>query len=104
MAVATTKEDRKNKVGFIQLWDPATGKELRTIEIPGGGSSILGLVFSPDSTMLAASVFSGTIAVVDLATGEVRPWKVNPRSAPLLLFGRDSSKFYSCENYSETIY
>src|SRR4051794_21572283 len=59
-ALATTKAaDRvKNKresgAGFIQLWDPATGKELRSIAIPDiRATSQARLVFSPDSKMLA---------------------------------------------------
>src|SRR5262249_43946600 len=83
-ALATIKTDLVNQkpqtiVGFIQLWDPATGKARRTIPIPDVTIWPRGLIFSPDSTMLAIPTLrpKDSIVVVDIATGTLRTCKHN---------------------------
>src|SRR5262249_3113989 len=107
-ALATTKQHNVEDPPTVQLWDPATGKGLKTIPIPYALPELSRLVFSPDSKMLALPVKpGGTIVVVDIATGTLRTWKHKVgeiASLPLLVFGRDSTKVYGCWNFSENIY
>jgi WD40 repeat protein len=96
-ALATIKEDIDNNNAFvqaIQLWDPATGNELRTIPLEPGNDRIGGLLFAPDSKALAFARSDGTVSLMDVATGKtLRSWK-SQGGVTLLLFARDGSKLY----------
>jgi WD40 repeat protein/beta-lactamase regulating signal transducer with metallopeptidase domain len=53
----------------IQIWEVETGKELRQIEVPGGG--IAGLLFSPDGRVLAARIGNGALLVWEVESGKL---------------------------------
>src|SRR5262249_18266022 len=63
--------------GCLRVWSAATGKELRRLGVPnyGGFFHRKNIVFSPDGTLLAASVsieFQGTpLRLWDVRTGKV---------------------------------
>lgn len=63
-------------VGFLKIWDAATGREIRRIRTALGPAPQF--AFSPDSKFLAAGDGAGTY-VWDLATGQE-----DPRFSPLL--------------------
>lgn len=55
--------------GTIKIWDPATGKEVKTLA--GHGKAIGALAFSPDGKLLAsASDGPDAVKIWDVATGE----------------------------------
>ncbi|WP_405568772.1 helix-turn-helix domain-containing protein [Streptomyces phaeochromogenes] len=53
----------------ITLWDPVTGRKLRTLTVPDG--SVRGMAFSPDGRTVAASS-PRAVRVWDVATGRLR--------------------------------
>ncbi|MER5398528.1 PQQ-binding-like beta-propeller repeat protein [Streptomyces sp. NPDC002599] len=55
--------------GGLVLWDPATGRELRTFAVPDG--SVRGMAFSPDGRTVAVAS-AETVRVWDVATGRTR--------------------------------
>jgi RNA polymerase sigma factor (sigma-70 family) len=55
---------------IVRLWDPATGKEVRSIH--GQGSQVYSTAFSPDGRTLAFSD-GGYVTLWDVATGQPRP-------------------------------
>ncbi len=52
----------------VQLWDVATGKEVRTLQREAGGVS--GVAFSSDGKTLASASHDGTARLWDVGTGE----------------------------------
>jgi predicted NACHT family NTPase len=62
-----TKLAAGNLDGSLRIWDPATGKDLKTIKGPEGVWSIS---FSPDSQRLAAGGWNDMIRVWSVATGQ----------------------------------
>jgi WD40 repeat protein len=77
----------------VQLWDPATGKELSKID-SGLGESIAGAAFSPDRKTLALATVGGGIQLWDVPAGKrLRSWRGALRAfAPrdcLLVFSPD---------------
>jgi WD40 repeat protein len=85
----------------ITLWEPGTGVQRHTIEVPGAGI-LAGLTFSPDGGTLASNDFAGLIVLRDARTaGEVRQWKSDqgyvghlaytPSGLELLSAGKDRS-------------
>jgi WD40 repeat protein/beta-lactamase regulating signal transducer with metallopeptidase domain len=77
----------------IQLWDVATGKELRQIEGPSTG--LAGLLFSPDGRMLAARSTDHTFYLWAADAGkEIHQIKPPPRKTGneiVLTFGGDGT-------------
>jgi WD40 repeat protein len=61
--LASCSEDKT-----VRLWDPATGKPLRTLT--GHTDFVNGVAFSPDGRLLASGADDGTVRLWDPATGE----------------------------------
>jgi WD40 repeat protein len=70
--MATRGYDAANKVNFAQLWEVATGKELRRLAVSHDVlQSISALAFSPDGTVLAsASWRDARLRLWETATGK----------------------------------
>ncbi|MFE1286881.1 helix-turn-helix domain-containing protein [Streptomyces sp. NPDC058751] len=72
--------------GVMHLWDPATGRKLGTLTIPGG--SVRGIAFSPDGRAVAAA--SATVVRVwDVATGRKRHGFTGHSDPQAVTFGPD---------------
>ncbi|AFZ02365.1 serine/threonine-protein kinase [Calothrix sp. PCC 6303] len=88
----------------IQLWDVATGKEIRTITI---GDDYYPLTFSPDGRILA-SVFwgkDGVIQLWDVATGrEICTISSRSKDVQALAFSQDSKILAISDNYGGFFY
>jgi RNA polymerase sigma factor (sigma-70 family) len=84
-------------VNYIKFWDPRTGKELRTIKVQGGFSSLTPPVFSPDSELFAYATPEGEIHLQKAVSGELlHKWKVAKSPVwPLLTFSADSTRLFS---------
>ena len=61
--LATVSRDKT-----ARLWDPATGKRLRTLT--GHDGEVLGVAFSPDGRLLATASSDDTARLWDPATGK----------------------------------
>ncbi|MEV0220583.1 helix-turn-helix domain-containing protein [Streptomyces sp. NPDC050704] len=59
----------------IGLWDPVTGRKLRTLAVPHG--SVRGMAFSPDGRSVAAAS-PAAVRVWDVATGRRHSFKGHP--------------------------
>jgi internalin A len=90
--------------GFVKIWDPATGKEERTLygsaNVPRGtprSSTVIAVSFSPDSKNVAIGTIDG-IVIVDTATGNQRrkltTEHVSKYISGGLAFGKDGAKLY----------
>jgi WD40 repeat protein len=64
-----TKSLTGNTAGLVQLWDNATGKELKRLE--GHKGELYYAVFSPDEKRVASGGQEGVIQIWDLQTGKV---------------------------------
>src|SRR5262249_10586484 len=53
---------------LIKLWDPATGKEVRTLK--DHSDSVYGVSFSPDGKLLASAAADRAVKVGDVASGK----------------------------------
>jgi WD40 repeat protein/beta-lactamase regulating signal transducer with metallopeptidase domain len=75
----------------IQLWDVATGKELRQLEAPAAG--LAGLLFSPDGRSLAGRTVDGGLVVWATDTGKMvhslRPARRPADNTFVIVFGSD---------------
>jgi WD40 repeat protein len=71
--------------GEVLLWDPSTGRLIRTLgeRAPRGDAAIVDLAFSPDGRLLAAASFDGNVRVWKLASGE----EILTLPAPALVIG-----------------
>ena len=61
-------------LGFVRLWDPETGAELRRLGEPGDRLTVV--AFSPDGRTLAAAGADANIRLWDL--GELRKPRADP--------------------------
>jgi len=52
----------------VQVWDPATGERLRSLQSHSGG--VTTVAFSPDATVLASGSYDATVRVWNPATGK----------------------------------
>jgi WD40 repeat protein len=57
--------------GTVKLWDVQTGKEKRTLTVPGS-SQVWSLAFSEDGKTVAAGSFDGRISLWDVETGALK--------------------------------
>ena len=55
--------------GTVRLWDPATGRPVRTIQATGRHDGVYGVAFSPGGKLLASAGADGTVRLWDPATG-----------------------------------
>ncbi|HEV3084651.1 MAG TPA: sigma-70 family RNA polymerase sigma factor [Gemmataceae bacterium] len=80
----------------VQLWDAATGKEIRSLAIPqldpkGPPTSASCMALSADGKLLAVGVFDGLIHVWDTVTGKhVCEWRGQAKTVQSLAFAPDS--------------
>lgn len=72
--------------GIIGLWDPVTGRKLRTFSVPDG--SVRGMAFSPDGRSVAASS-PAAVRVWDVATGRKRHGFTGHPDPQAVAFGPD---------------
>jgi RNA polymerase sigma factor (sigma-70 family) len=69
------------RAGRMQLWEPATGKEIRCFPLPDSQAGVL--AFSPDGNLLATEGPNGTVAVCEAATGrELHRLPGHPAAGP----------------------
>ena len=77
--------------GTVRLWDPRTGKELRTLTLPKG--RVLCAAFAPDGKAVAAAGDEGIVRLWDTATGaELRHWEADKGPVPALAFAPDGKR------------
>jgi WD40 repeat protein len=62
---------------MARVWDPATGKTLRTLT--SDGEIVWGVAFSPDGRLLATAAAGGTTRLWDVATGDCLRTLTGPR-------------------------
>jgi RNA polymerase sigma factor (sigma-70 family) len=61
----------ENKLSYsFRMWNPLTGKLVRTLALGGGFANVSPPVFSPDSKTLAFDAFDGTVRLLDARTGK----------------------------------
>lgn len=77
--LATTHQlsSTENRGGEVWIWDVATGKVIRTLGEPSGGSRCA--VFTPDGTTLFTGNFDSTLRAYDTATW--KPWGTSTAGA-----------------------
>jgi WD40 repeat protein len=86
------ENDGKRTKDNLALWDTATGKVRRDLDIAEPGR----LVFSPDSKTLAVSISEG-VQLFDVATGEKRGKLGDSKSSPsALAFAPDGKTLAGC--------
>ena len=82
------------RFGEIQIWDPRSGVELKSILT--GSDTVLGASLSPDAKKVAAGCTDNTLHVFDTATGRELYKIASHENWPLgTVFGIDSKRFVS---------
>jgi len=80
----------------VQLWDAATGAEVRTLSASAQSKSLVSLAFSPDSSRLAAASFEQAVELWDPASGQEVFTLYGESSGVLCLaFSRDGRRLAS---------
>ncbi len=74
-------------MGTVRLWDPATGKELRSWQAHDGGA--IGLAVSPDSKMIATGSWDNSIRVWDANGKLLRTMLGHAKEVSRLAFSPD---------------
>lgn len=94
--LAVTREEEENGefFEFVDIWDPAMGKIVRTIKLTDEDDSISGIVFAPDSKTLAMGTFNGQTTLVDVATGKKIFNSKNGFGTAPLVFSPDGARLY----------
>jgi dipeptidyl aminopeptidase/acylaminoacyl peptidase len=77
----------------LRLWDPATGKELRTFENPSGYARLL--AFAPDGRTFASGGNDAVIFLWETATGKVRRLEKHQGVVQALAFSPDGKTLVS---------
>jgi roadblock/LC7 domain-containing protein len=77
----------------VRLWDPATGKVLRTFESPSGYARLL--AFAPDGRTFASGGNAPVISLWDTATGKVRRLEKHQGVVQALAFSPDGKTLAS---------
>lgn len=70
----------------VTLWDPASGRKIRTFAVPDG--AVRGMAFSPDGRSVAASSVTA-VRVWDVATGRTRHSFTDHPDPQAVTFGSD---------------
>jgi WD40 repeat protein/serine/threonine protein kinase len=86
--------------GNVRIWDPLTGEELRRIPGPRGLMGRIGLAFSPDGLLLAASSVDSAVNLWDSRTWTLRGiLRDHPARVVDAEFSCDSKRLaVACEN------
>ena len=86
--------------GNVRIWDPRTGEEFHRIPGPRGLLGHIGLAFSPDGSILAASGIGGTVNLWDTTSWTVRGiLRGHPAPVVDADFSRDGTRLgVACEN------
>src|SRR6266853_1948502 len=59
---------RRLRVGWIQVWDAASGKLRRSMTVTG--DTVFGVSISPDASRIAAGCTDNTVRIFDAASGK----------------------------------
>ena len=93
-ALAMIKQDNESDDDTLEIWNLTTGKKVQTVKLDAEDGFVFGLVYSPDSKILAMHTNTGQITLMEVAAGKkTRTWTSAPGTA-LLAFSRDGSKLY----------
>ncbi|MFN2493748.1 MAG: WD40 repeat domain-containing protein, partial [Pyrinomonadaceae bacterium] len=85
----------------VKVWDLATGREVRTVELPNEVISAVEVVFTSDGRLLSSGVVDKQIKLWDLTAkrGERKLGQTTNEHAPLR-FSRDGQQLIRVEGYS----
>ncbi len=85
--------------GNVRIWDPRTGEEFHRIPGPRGLLGHIGLAFSPDGSILAASGIGATVNLWDTSSWTVRGvLRGHPAPVVAAEFSRDGTRLgVACE-------
>jgi eukaryotic-like serine/threonine-protein kinase len=85
--------------GRVQLWDAASGVEIRTMAASTQSKSVASLAFSPDSTRLASATYEQAVKLWDPASGqEMFTLHGHTTGVVCLAFSRDGRRLASGGN------
>jgi WD40 repeat protein/tRNA A-37 threonylcarbamoyl transferase component Bud32 len=86
--------------GEVRIWDPSTGEEFHRIPGPTGLMGRIGLVFSPDGAILAASGSGASVNLWDTRSWAIRgTLRDHPARVADAEFSRDGTRLVvACEN------
>src|SRR5262249_12826136 len=82
LAVAGSEKDGDHEYGVVRLWDPATGRDVRT-PFTGHAGRVEGVAFAPDGKPVAAGDRDGQVKLWTPATGQEKV-VYSPAAGPVL--------------------